>query len=158
MTGVWLDPWVLENLIRQDAAEVVEGRDDIGGMVQEAFELARHFMWMDWLLASPPPGLEFITSDRPLVVLHRDATFGNDPFAERAIKVLPLSPTAALYFGELAREPKFDCESLTPEALLVSNAAQVRQSDRWLISATEPHVEAALKYSEIWDRATSAQK
>jgi uncharacterized protein DUF4238 len=153
VTGIWLDPWVLERMFLEETADIAEGLDDIGGMVQEAFELARHFMWMDWLVGAAPAGGEFITSDRPLVALHRKRTFAEDPLEDDALRAIPLSPHSILVFGDLKEQPALERTVITPETLMVCNAAQVKQSDRWAIASNERHLRAAVRYADLFDLA-----
>lgn len=143
MSRVWLDPSTIERLVREDAAHIASGLEDIGGMVEAAFELARHIFWMHWLVGVAPTGSLFVTSDRPLGLLRPKHGFGHDPLEPRTIKVLPVSPTTALFIGDLTEAPSIMRETVAKDLVRLANVAVARRCDRYIVGSSETVIRSA---------------
>jgi hypothetical protein len=142
-SGVWLDPSTIEQIAREDTANIASGLDDIGGMVEAAFELAQHVFWMEWLVGFAPAGFLFLTGDRPLGLLSLGRGFGNDPLEPGVIKVLPVSPTTALFIGDLTETPSITHETVGKDMVRLTNVAVARRCDRYIVGSSEMVVRSA---------------
>jgi len=151
MTGVWLDPSTIERLAREDVTNIVSGVEEIGGMVEAGFELARHVFWMIWLVGVVPSGCLFVTSDRPLGILRPGRGFGHDPLEPGAIKVFPVSPTTALFIGHLTNTPSVVHETVAIDLVRLANVAVARRCDRYIVGSTEAVVRAAAVDAKLYD-------
>lgn len=143
-TGVYLEPWVLKNMVLEDAAHLATGFDENSVMIAHGFELAMHLFWAEWLVGLAPEGATFITSDRPLGLLVRGGGFGDDAFDPNLIRVFPLSPRSALCIGRPAEEPSLDRTALNAGAVRIANLAVARRADRNIIASSEPLLHATL--------------
>jgi len=152
VTGVWLDPSTIEGLVREDASHIASGLEDIGGMVEGAFELARHIFWMHWLVGVAPTGSLFVTSDRPLGLLQPKRGFGNDPLEPGVIKVLPVSPTTALFIGNLTGAPCIMGEIVAKDLVRLVNVAVARRCDRYIVGSSETVVRTVASDAKLDQR------
>jgi Protein of unknown function (DUF4238) len=143
MTGVWLEPPTIERLMREDVVCIVSGIEEIGGMAEAGFEVARHVFWMDWLVGVAPPGCLFVTSDRPLGLLRPRRGFGHGPLEPGTIRVFPISPATALFIGDLSNTPSVVRETVAIDLVRLANVAVARRCDRYIMGSTEAIVRAA---------------
>lgn len=143
MAGVWLEPPTLERLMLEEAAPVASGIEEISGMAEAGFEVARHVFWMVWLIGVAPPGCLFVTSDRPLGLLRPGRGFGHDPLEPGVIKVFPVSLTTALFIGHLTNTPSVVRETVAIDLVRLANVAVARRCDRDIVGSTEAVVRAA---------------
>jgi hypothetical protein len=152
--GVTLEPRTIERMIIEDTADVAHfgsGMHEMGIMIEAAFLSARYCFWSDWLVASAPNDLAFVTSDRPVGLLKPGgAVFSNDPFDVETIKVLPLSPKSALFVRPSGREDAHvPCAVMTPEVVRIANVAVAKRSDRCVIAASENHLRQAVTLAKF---------
>ena len=143
MSGVWLKPSTIERLVREDVAHIASGNEEIGGMAEAGFEVARHVFWMDWLVGVAPPGCLFVTSDRPLGLLRPRRGFGLDPLEPGTIRVFPISPAMALFIGDLSNTPSVVRETVAIDLVRLANVAVARRCDRYIVGSTEAVVHSA---------------
>lgn len=143
MTGVWLEPPTLERLMLEEAAPIASGIEEIGGMAEAGFEVARQVFWMVWLVGVAPPGCLFVTSDRPIGLLRPGRGFGRDPLEPAVIKVFPVSATTALFIGHLTNTPSVVRETVAIDLVRLANVAVARRCDRYIVGSTEAVVRAA---------------
>lgn len=148
--GVWLDPWVLERLVLEEASRIQRGGFEIGAMVEGAFERATHFFWMQWVLATAPAGTMFITSDRPIAFVHRDGGApGGDPLEPSTLKIVPLTPSTALVIGNIADELDLQHTVVQEGFVRLTNAALALRCDRYLIAACEAALRATVADAQL---------
>ncbi|HEX8410750.1 MAG TPA: DUF4238 domain-containing protein [Thermoanaerobaculia bacterium] len=144
MTGLHLDARVIENMVLQDVHNLPMRRTiEIGAMVQYGFEIARYFFWAQWLVGSAPAGSEYVTSDRPVAFLLRNASIITDPFEPRAVRVLPISPELALY-SMAAPEHSLSSAEVPAACVRLANAAFALSSDRYVIARSEAALRTVL--------------
>ncbi len=149
VTGVWLEPSTIEQIVREDTANIASGIEDIGGMVEAAFELAPQIFWMHWVVAVAPDGSSFVTSDRPLGLLQPRRGLASNPFDTSAIKVLPLSPTTALFIGTLTMEPSIERQPVVKDLVRLVNVALGRRCDRYLIGSSDAVIRSAVSDAKL---------
>jgi len=150
VTGVWLEPSTIERLVREDVAHIASGIEEIGGMVEAGFEMARHVFWMDWVVGVAPPGCLFVTSDRPLGLLRPGRGPGHDPLEPGVIKVFPISPTTALFIGDLSDTPSVVHETVAIDLVRLANVAVARRCDRYIVGSTEAVVRSAAAEAKLY--------
>ncbi|MGA7617536.1 MAG: DUF4238 domain-containing protein [Thermoanaerobaculia bacterium] len=151
VTGVWLDPWTIKNLVLDDCAhlDLTKGFDQISVMLAGGFELAMHLFWTEWLVGRAPANSAFITSDRPLGLLVRQGGFGDDPFDPRLIRAFPLSPRAALFIGHPTEGPSLNRTTLNEGAVRLANVALARRADRNVLASSEALLRAIVTDARI---------
>jgi len=152
VTGVWLAPSTIEQIAREDTANIASGLEDIGGMVEAAIELAQHVFWMEWLVGFAPAGFLFLTGDRPLGLLHPGRGFGNDPLEPGVIKVLPVSPTTALFIGDLKEAPSITRETVAKDLVRLTNVAVARRCDRYIVGSSETVIRSVASDAKLDQR------
>jgi hypothetical protein len=143
-TGVYIEPWVLKNMVLDDATRLAAGFDENSVMIAHGVELAMHLFWTDWLVGGAPEGSTFITSDRPVGLLVRGGGFGEDAFDGSLIRVFPLSPHSALFILRPTEKPSLDRRMLNAGAIRIANVAVARRADRNVIASSEEALRAAL--------------
>lgn len=148
-TGVYMEPCVIKRVVLDDVAHLAEGFDENSVMIGHAMELSMHLFWTEWLVGLVPAGSAFITSDRPVGLLARGGGFGEDAFDADLIRVLPLSPRAALCIGRPLEEPTLDRQTLNAGAVRAANVAVARRTDRNLIASSEEALRSTLTALKI---------
>ena len=150
MTGVWLEPSTIERLMREDVAHIASGIEEIGGMTEAAFQVARHVFWMVWLVGVAPPRCLFVTSDRPLGLLRPGRGFGYDPLDPAAVKVFPVSPQTALFIGHPTNTTSVLRETVAIDLVRLANVAVARRCDRYVVGSTEAVVRSAAADAKLY--------
>lgn len=135
MSGVWVGFDAIEDMARQEMAHIDRGLDDLTAMASAGMQLAGDWFSTEWLVGFAPAGSAFVTSDRPLALLRPEGGFADDPFDENVIKVLPLSPRAALFIGGQPDEPSVGSADIPAEVVRLVNASLARRATRNVIAA-----------------------
>lgn len=155
MTGVWLDVSTIERLVREDAAHVASGIEEIGGMVEAAFEVARYVFWMDWIVGRAFPGCFFVTSDRPLGLWRPESGFGHNPLESGTIKVFPISATTALFIGNLTNTPSIMRETAAKDLVRLANVSLAQRCDRYIVGPSEGVIRTAVADAKLGREETA---
>lgn len=146
MTGVYLEPWVVKNIVLDDVAHLAEGFDENSVMIAHGMELSMQLFWSQWFVAVATEGATFITSDRPIGLITRGGTSGDDAFDATTFRLLPLSPRAALCIGRPSGDLSLDHMTFDAVGVKGANIAVARRADRNLIASSEDALRTTLTH------------
>ena len=106
-------------------------------MIAHGIELSMHLFWSQWFVGLAAEGATFITSERPIGIISRCGTSGDDAFDANMFRILPLSPRAALCIGRPSEDPSIDRIAFNAAAVKGGNIAVARRADRNRIASSE---------------------